>query len=224
MKTFAPLDTILSAAVKERRVDYSVVEKNIAALDAFLADVAKASVKELSADEKLAFYVNAYNALVLRAFIAKGKKPVLDTPGFFDKITYLVAGETLTLNTLEERHVRRLDPRGVSIDPRIHFVVNCASKDCPPLAPRAYTGATMQKSLEEQTRAYLSRPGECVVDVAGKRVVVVQLFEWYTSDWGGEGAARKFIAKYAAADVAAKVIDPAWDLDFRRYDWSPNAL
>lgn len=224
MKTFAPLDTILAAAVKDRRVDYGVVEKDLASLDAFLADVAKADVKSLSVDEKLAFYVNAYNALVLRAFVAKGKRRVLDTPGFFDKITYVVAKETMTLNALEERHVRRLDPRGVSIDPRIHFIVNCASKDCPPLAPRAYVGATMQKSLEDQTRAYLSRPGECVVDAAGQRVVVVQLFEWYASDWGGEQNVRKFIEKYAPADVAAKVVDATWDLDFRPYDWSPNAL
>jgi hypothetical protein len=223
MKRFAPLDTILGAAVKGRRVDYAVVEKNLAPLDAFLADVAKANVKELNADEKLAFYVNAYNALVLRAFVAKGKKRVLDTPGFFDKITYVVAGETSTLNALEERHVRRLDPRGVSIDPRIHFVVNCASTDCPPLASRAYVGATMQKSLEDQTRAYLSRPGECALDVGNKRVFVVQLFEWYASDWGGEQNVRKFIAKYAP-DVAAQVVDPTWDLDFRPYDWAPNAL
>ena len=224
MKTFAPLDTILSAAVKDRRVDYAAVDKSLPSLDAFLVDVAKATVKEQSVDEKLAFYVNAYNALVVRAFIAKGKKRVLDTPGFFDKLTYVVAGESLTLNALEERHVRRLDPRGVSIDPRIHFVVNCASKDCPPLASHAYVGKTMQKSLEDQTRAYLSRAGECVIDAAGKRVVVVQLFEWYASDWGGENNVRKFIAKYAPADVAAKVVDIAWDLDFRPYDWSPNSL
>lgn len=223
MKTFVVLDGILQAAVKDRRVDYAVVEKELPQLDKFLVDVAKADPKPLAADEKLAFYVNAYNAIVLRAVIANNKKRVIDVPGFFDKVTYVVAGETTTLNALEEKHVRRLDGKGVSADPRIHFVVNCASRDCPPLAPRAYVGATMQRSLEDQTRAYLSRPGEVAVDAASKRVVVVQLFEWYASDWGGEDHVRKFIAKYVGGPAAAHVVDPAWDLDFRPYDWSSNA-
>lgn len=223
MKTFAALDAILAGAVKGRLVDYGVVDQLLPSLDTFLTEIAKADVKTLSSDEKLAFYVNAYNALVLRAFVTHKKKRVLDTPGFFDKITYVVASETLTLNTLEEKHIRRLDARGASLDPRIHFIVNCASKDCPPLAATAYTGTNINKALEQQTRAYLSRAGECVVDAATKRVVVVQLFEWYAADWGGEGQVRKFIAKYAPADVAAKVVDETWDLDFRPYDWSPNA-
>lgn len=222
MKTFARLDAILKVAVKGRSVDYGAVEKRLGELDAFLRDVAKADVKGLGADERLAFYTNAYNALVLRAFVTHGKKRVLDTPGFFDKITYVVAGEALTLNELEEKHVRRL-VRGASPDPRVHFVVNCASRDCPPLAPQAYTGATMQKALEEQTRAFLTRPGEVAVDEATRVVRVVQLFEWYAADWGGEAGVRAFLARYVPA-VAAKMKDPAWELDYRPYDWTPNAL
>ena len=223
MKTFAAFDVILAGAVKGGSVDYAAVAKRTVQLDALLRSVAIAEVSALSADERLAFYINSYNALVLRSFLAHGNKRVSDVAGFFDKETFVVAKETLTLNLLEERKIRRLDQAGVSADPRIHFVVNCASRDCPPLAAKAYRGDTLSSALEAQTRAFLTRPNEVSVDAKGKRVVVVQLFEWYASDFGGEKAVRSFIARYVPA-VKDQVVDETWDLDYRPYDWTPNAL
>ena len=39
----------------------------------------------------------------------------------------------------------------------VHFVVNCASLSCPPLADTAYTGENWSKMLDAQTKAYLKR-------------------------------------------------------------------
>lgn len=223
MKTFAALDAILAVCVKDRRVDYAAVERRLVELDAFLVTVAKQDVRGLSGNEQLAFFINAYNALVVRSFVSHGKKRVVDVPGFFDKETFLVAGERLTLNLLEEKHIRRLDARGLSADPRIHFVVNCASRDCPPLAAKAYVAATLPQDLEARTAAFLGRANEVAVDAKTRRVVVVQLFEWYAADFGGEPAVRAFIARYVPA-VKEQVVDDTWDLDYRPYDWTTNAL
>ncbi len=225
----AAFDAILRAAVKGRLVDYDAVAARRAALDGYLAAVAVADLAKANDDERLAFYVNAYNARVLRAFLVHGRKRVIDVKGFFDAEKEPVAKEPLTLNALEEKYVRRLDAHGVSRDPRVHFVVNCASRDCPPLAAHAYTGAGIDKDLEERTRAYLTRPGEVVVDDKAHRIVVVQIFEWYAGDFGdpahggAERAVRAFLARYVPA-MRAKLLDERFDLDYRPYDWSSNAL
>ena len=124
------------------------------------------------------------------------------------------------MNALEEKHIRKLGADGRSKDPRIHFAVNCASWDCPPLRKGPYT-KDVDLELEEQTRAFLQRPGEIAVDGAGRRIVVVQLFEWYASDFGGEDGVRAFLRRYRP-DVK-ELGEASFDLDFRPYDWRPNA-
>jgi hypothetical protein len=210
------LDRVVKAAVKDRLVDYAVVEKMKPELDKYLDAIAKADV----AVADLAFYVDAYNARVLRSFLAHGKKRVVDVPGFFTDAKERVAGEELTLNELEEKKLRRLDAHGISKDPRVHFVVNCASLDCPPLANFAYTAANIDKALDARTRAYLTKPNEVKLD--DHRIVVVQIFEWYATDFAGEGGVRRFIAKYVPA-LKDKLLDGTIDLDYRPYDWTPNA-
>ncbi len=174
---------------------------------------------KLSAAQKLAFYINAYNAHVLGAVLDNGLvkngggtgKGVLDVPGFFDKRQVTVAGAKMTLNELEEKYIRS------SGDPRIHFVVNCASVDCPPLRARPYVAATLDAALDRQTRAYLTRKGEVVFDDATKTMQVVQLFEWYAGDFGGEAGVRKFIGTYVS-DPRVKT----YRLTYRSDDWRLN--
>jgi len=213
-------ETVIRASVRGERVDYDAAEKNRKSLKAYLEGVAKAdfSRKKTSADSMLAFYVNAYNALVLEAVLEhKRPKSVLDVPGFFDKIKYTVAGEQLTLNELEEKKIRS------SGDPRVHFVVNCASVGCPPLAGGLYTAGNMQGALTKKTHEYLHRDGEVVINDETKTIEVTQLFNWYQKDFGGEKGAREFLAKHLEKDKA-RILDPSYKLTYREYDWRLNAL
>ena len=213
----APLDGILKKAVKGRFVDYDAVNADVEALRAYVAAVAAAKPADLGGkNDQLAFYTNAYNANVLLAVLDNARpKSVLDVKGFFDGKKYTIAGEAMTLNQLEEKKIRSAG------DPRVHFAVNCASYDCPPLAGTVFTGANYQAQLEKLTKDTLNRKDEVVVDEAKKEVRVVQLFEWYQKDWGDETKVRAFIAKYVPA-VAAQVNDPAYKLAYRPYDWRSN--
>ena len=206
----AGLDGVLAAAVQGDRVDYDAVERERPALRAFLDAVA--TTKDLgsaSDDERLAFIVNAYNATVLHEVLVHGLArragaKVVDVKGFFDARRHPIAGLSLTLNELEAQ-ARKLDAR-------VHFVVNCASIDCPPLRVRAYRAATLDADLETQTRQFLSRPEQLRVDVKAGVVVTSQLLEWYAADFGD---VRAFLARYApVADLK---------ITFRPYDWRLNA-
>jgi len=224
VRALAGYDALLQAAVKGRMVDYAVVEREAPALRAFIESVrstpieGKDGLASVTKEQRLAFYTNAYNATVL-ALVLEHKRPksVLSVDGFFDKKKHTIAGESLTLNELEEKKIR------ASGDPRVHFVVNCASDDCPPLAPFAYRGESWERDLENQTRAYLARPGEVAIDDAKKTITVVQLFEWYRGDFGGDDGVRKFLARYDAAR-AKTLMEKSYTLAYRPYDWDLNTV
>lgn len=212
----AVFDGVLAAAVKGDRVDYAAVAAARPALQRFLDAVGAAVVgPAASAAAKGAFYVDAYNALVLAAVVdaglhTKAGARVVDVKGFFDAATFVVAGERLTLNALEAK--------ARALDPRVHFVVNCASRDCPPLAPRAYRAATWEADLAQQTRAFLAQPAQ--LTVTSTEIVTSQIFEWYAADFGGAAGVRAFLTRWGPASTTTIAAQP---LRHRSYDWTLNA-
>ncbi|MDP2342123.1 MAG: DUF547 domain-containing protein [Deltaproteobacteria bacterium] len=203
----AALDRVLAAAVKGDLVDYRAVELNRPALRSYLDVVAVADVSRASRSELIAFYVNAYNATVLDQVLVHGlvakKAKVTDVKGFFDGLEHRFAGQALTLNELEAL-ARKLDPR-------VHFVINCASLDCPPLRARSYSAGPLEADLERQTRAFLARPEQLKVDVVAGTVVTTQLLEWYAADFGD---VRTFLSRHAPVG--------SLPISFRPYDWRLN--
>ena len=214
----APFDSLLKKAVKGRLVDYDAVQADLETLKTFVAAAAAAKPADLGGkNEQLAFYANAYNANVLLAVLDnKRPKSVLDVKGFFDAAQFTVAGQSFTLNQLEEKKIRSAG------DPRVHFAVNCASFDCPPLSAAAFTGKNWDRDLERLTKDFLNRKDEVAIDDVKKEIRVVQIFEWYQKDWGDETKARAFIAKYLAAELAPKLTDASFKLAYRPYDWRNN--
>lgn len=212
------LDGYLRKIVVDSSVDYKKAARLYPLLQGYLKRVATFDPQKLSSSEaKLAFYANAYNAYVLQE-VLQNRRPrsVKEVPGFFDKKQHRVAGELLTLNELEDQKLRSAG------DPRVHFILSCAARSCPPLYHRAFTPERWSADLELRTTQFLARRGEVVVDNSNKTITVVKLFDWYEQDWGGERAAREFIAKYVPAE-AVPLRDESYTLKTREYDWSLNA-
>ena len=98
-------DYILQKYVKGDYVDYAAMVKNkqdIQRLDAFMEWQAKADLSQMERDDKIAFYINAYNSANIKAIV--DNYPVhspIDIPGYFDKLKFRVAGEDLTINEIE---------------------------------------------------------------------------------------------------------------------------
>jgi len=102
----------------------------------------------------------------------------------------------------------------------VHFVFNCASVSCPPLANFAYTEANWINKLWSQTGKFLKRKGEIVVDKEAKTITVIKLFEWYKKDFGGDKGVRDFLSKYGAKEA----LDPTYKIVTREYNWKNNGL
>jgi hypothetical protein len=209
------LGAVLKACVRKGGVDYDCVSHERPTLARYREQVALFPVLSLPPRDRYAFWTNAYNAIVLEEVLANGRPAsVMTVKGFFDAKKHMVAGERLTLNELE----KKLQAAG---EPRVHFVVNCASRDCPALRDSVYTGASWPTALEEQARAFFARSGEVVVDKAKKTITVNQIFEWYRADFGGDQKARELIAQYATTEREA-LLDPSYTLAYRQYDWTLN--
>lgn len=186
-----------------------------ALLAAEVTRIGEASLDGLSRDARLSFLINAYNALTLAAVVELWPvASVLSENGFFDRHTHRVAGQQMTLNELENDHIR---PMG---EPRIHFAVNCASAGCPPLARAPYEALRLESMLQSQTRAFVR--GTTEVDRVSGTVRVSQIFEWFATDFDAAGGVREFISTHLDAADAAFILSESTTLSFVPYDWALN--
>ena len=132
---------LLKQYVKNDRVDYEGFKKDEVKLDQYLDVLEKTDSKKLSRNEQFAFYINAYNAWIIKLVLSgyPGIKSIKDLGSFFQspwkKKLCRIDGKTLTLDDIEHKILR---PRFQ--DPRVHFAINCASKSCPPLLSDPYRG------------------------------------------------------------------------------------
>ncbi len=107
--------------------------------------------------DKLAFYVNAYNALCMYGVVQRGYPGNVLRPGFLDPGAlffvdrFYVGGKRTNLDTLEQS---TLDKTGR--DPRLHFGFNCMSYSCPPLRNEPFEGDKLAQQLRDQGEVYLS--------------------------------------------------------------------
>jgi hypothetical protein len=215
----APWQAILSTyATGDGGFRYAALrgsEADRARLEGYLEAVASARPERWPRDAQLAFYLNAYNALVVKAVLSHWPlESVRAVEGFFDGERHRVAGRSLTLNQLENDVIRsaRFD------EPRIHFAVSCASAGCPPLSRRAYTASNLEAQLARRSRAFVRR----TTRVGSSGVRLSQIFEWFADDFGGERGVRAFVAARLDDAAAARVRDPSVPLRYTPYDWDLN--
>ncbi len=174
-------------------------------------------------NEKLAFLCNAYNANVLNMVVAQSAqesfKSVNDVPGFFDKLTITVAGQTMTLNQLENDHIRPLG------DPRIHAALVCAAMSCPPLRGEPYTAKQLDEQLNDQSRRWINDRTKFTVNEQGLSVSMIM--QWYAKDFDAKpyNGVVGFIRTLAEPTspigrLLSREDDPP--VHFLKYDWRLN--
>lgn len=212
---------ILSVYVADGRVDYQrLAEKDLPKLDAYIGTLATLAIPPAPApsserDAALGALIDAYNALVLKAVIDNGRKrSVLDVKGFFDKKTYNVAGQTVTLDQLEKTLIQPL-----AKDPRTHFVLVCGAVGCPILESQPFAGSNLEQRMDAATRRYLSSNSGATVSKAELRLS--KIFDWYHRDFGGPEGVLAFVKKHLP-DEAKNLMGDRPKVTFLDYNWTLN--
>ena len=213
-------------------VDYLSFAKDRASLEAYLLQLSEVNRPEFdhwARDERLAFLINAYNAFTVQLILdhypvasIKNIGNLFSSPWKRRFISLL--GATRSLDDIEHRLIRQ---PGRYDEPRIHFVVNCASLGCPALRPAAMTASQLNEQLEDSLERFLRDRQRNRFDPQANRLGVSRIFDWYADDFERDaGSVIRFLAERAAwlSDVPAELqrIRDGVELEFLDYDWRLN--
>jgi len=232
------------------RVDYAGLKKDRKDLDTFVRAVGwldRKVYEKWTDPEKVAFWLNAYNALTLKAIIdhypikagtfkslVYPKNSIRQIPGVWDKLEFQVMGEGkwTTLNAIEHDVLRKKFD-----EPRIHVALVCAAQSCPLLRNEPFLGKTLAAQLDDQSKAFVTDPGRGLkIDRRAKTVSLSSIFKWFGSDFvkkhkpakgfsghsEPERASLSFAAGHLPAGDAEFLRDGAYGLKYLDYDWSLN--
>lgn len=207
-------DIFLKTHVKDGKVDYPNLKDNFVELEQLYKQLAEVDLSNAGKNEKMAFYINAYNVIVIHQ-IAKyyPLKSALDKNGFFDKVKHQVAGEELTLDQVEKGKV--IIPYR---DPRVHFAFSCAAIGCPELANFAFMPENLDRKLEERTKNAINNPDFILLNNSDNEVKLSMIFKWYDKDFKmKEQSILAYINKYRN-----EPIPDSYTISYYSYNWDLN--
>lgn len=180
----APLDAILDLYVREGLVYYRALRSERARLDRYISglDVPPAALEGWSREAQAAFWLNAYNALVLRTVIdaypirgraeAYPSNSIRQIPGAFDARRHRVAGRAWSLDEIEKDRIASFD------DPRMYFAIGRGAIGGGRLRSEAFTAARLEAQLASVAAECVTRY-ECFrYDPDSDRVQASAIFGW----------------------------------------------
>lgn len=214
-----PFDAALRAHVRDGHVDYPGIAAD-ARFSAYVQSLDRIDPGEFRArEEKLAFWINAYNALAIQGILI-GDSPFTTTGKYryFVKRTYRVGAGELNLWGLEHK---LLIPLG---EPRVHFAINCASWSCPKLQNSAYLPEGLDGRLEEAARQFVNDPARNRFDRKQRVAYLSMIFKWYDDEFeNAAGSVLKYVARYVNdAALAQELAQGDYAVEYLPYDWSLN--
>jgi hypothetical protein len=193
-------------------------------------------------DERLAFWINLYNTIVIHGVIELGlEQSVKEFPRFFDRVTYEIGGYFFSLNAIEHgilrgnrrppyclfRPFQKGDPRSafmvVPMDPRIHFALVCGARSCPPIG--FYDAEQIDFQLQFASASFINS-SQVKIFPEKRLLSLSMIFKWYRSDFGG--------SEQSLMDTLLTYLDEGEKKDFLKenrdrvriryqdYDWGLN--
>lgn len=224
-------DALLRTHVRDGLVDYDAFARS-EAFRGYLDALAAARLVGRGEDDRLAFWINAYNAWTIDLVNRHGERDSirnirrtldgLPLEGPWSERIVRAAGRELTLDEVEHEIVRKQ-----FAEPRIHFALVCAALSCPPLRSEAYTADRLAEQLEDQARRFLLRtPTANRVDATSGTVWVSPVLVWYREDFGGsrEALGRYLAAYWPGGPERDLLLSGRFDLEQTDYDWALNSV
>ena len=192
----APLDGLLDRYVRDGFVYYAALTFDRPILDRYVRARADrpTGFDGWARERQMAFWLNSYNALVLRTVIdhypIRGTSDVYPAasirqiPGAFDAIEHTVAGRRLTLDAIEETVLAPF------ADPRLFLALGRGAVGGGRLRSEVFTAARLETQLSAVVREFATTPSGVILDQLGAVLRVSSIFGWRETE---------FVAAYANA-------------------------
>lgn len=219
----ATWDKLLQKYVKDGTVDYKGFSSDIKLLDGYLEKLEKEDISSYSPGQKLAFWINVYNAftvkLILNHYPIKSIRKISNPWG---QRVWKAAGQTLSLDHIEHKILRREFK-----EPRIHFAIVCASIGCPNLQDFAFRGDKIKEQLALVAREFFASAKHFYIRKNGDTVIIYisKIFNWFGKDFGKNKEERiAFMLTYLDQSTADKIKkEKSVKIKYLPYDWNLNS-
>jgi len=201
-------DSVLQNYVdKQGRVNYQAIKQE-RLLGRYLDQLKNVESREFetwSEKEKMAFWINAYNAVTLAGIIknypieygnliARARFPknsIRQIGGFWDTVFIQIMNQDISLNEIEHEILRKKYQ-----DPRIHAVLVCAAIGCPILENRAFYPEDLDDRLDEANRHFINNPDKVKLDKDKNILYLSSIMDWYKQDYLLSSSENKFYEHY----------------------------
>ncbi len=214
-KFFNKADQFFQQYVVEGQVKYQTIYQSPSSLNNLVKQLRTYSLEGKSANVRKAFWINAYNIAVINAVIEH--YPISspkEVEGFFGKEKHKVAGNSLTLDEIEDNKLMKPFQ-----DPRLHFVLVCAAKGCPQIVSYAYQPENLEEQISSKTKKALNDPDFIRLNNAQRKVLLSKIFKWYKKDFTTkQPTVIDYINQYRQEPIPTQ-----YSVDYYTYDWDLNA-
>jgi len=224
---------ILNDYVQQGLVSYINLKED-KRLDKYLEQLENTNPDNLLTNEdKLAFWINAYNAFTLKFIIEE--YPIesindLHWGGLYlgsllgttvwDDEKIIINGTSLSLNNIEHDIARKKFN-----EERVHFAMVCASYSCPSLRNEAYEGFELNEQLNEQARIFFNDETKNKFDLKKRTAYLSKILDWYSSDFGNDDQSiLLYISQFLDSEIADDIRrnSSQWEIDHLSYNWDLN--
>lgn len=140
-----------------------------------------------SQNEKIAFWMNAYNLCTLKGVVDNypinpsrfmllfyPANSVVHIAGLRDRTFFMIMGIQYTLDEIERDILL-----GRFEEPRVLSAISYATMSSPALRNEPYLGKILDKQLDQQVRDFLARPDAFKIDTSTKIVYISPIFNMY---------------------------------------------
>ena len=219
--THSKWNTLLKKHVSAKgNVDYKGFLKDEGTLKEYLTALSNHHPdKSWKKEDRLAFWINAYNAFTVKLILDNYPvSSIKDIGGSIYRINTAwdikfikIGDETYDLNNIEHGIIR-----DEFEEPRIHFALNCAATSCPRLRNEAYVGNRLDAQLDDQARLFINddRKNKITKEVAK----ISKIFLWYRGDFSVNGKNfRDIINQYSTVKITNDT-----KIEYLDYNWSLN--
>lgn len=225
-------DLLMKYVDRDGRVDYKSWHANqadLSLLDSYLKLLSSASSApdghtELS--HKLAFWINAYNAVTIKGILReypttsiRNHTPKLWGYHIWHDLKLHVGRKPYSLDEMEHQVLRKMG------EPRIHFAIVCASIGCPRLLNEAYVPDRIDDQLTTNAKDFFSRQQNFRYDANKERFYLSSIMKWFADDFGSDQASvLKRIANWLPGEAATSAAGQnAVSVSYLDYDWNLNS-